>query len=290
MEQRSTEWHAARKGRITGSAVGAILGLSPFENRYAVMRRMVREYWGFDSERKDSPALDWGIANEAAARMDYTMETGNPVREAYFVTYEDWLGASPDGYIGNDGLLEIKCPYSLRDADRPEFKPIEAQSHYIAQMHIQMFVTGALWCDFFQWAPRGSKLQRVERDEAYIAGILAELREFYAEYLDIVADRQKSQPHLDALLPDVSTQSALQLVTEYLELADAEARAAERKREILDRLVEVTGHRNCTIGRYKLMKVEREGAVSYAKAVKELLPNADLSKWRGKPTSYWTVK
>ena len=113
MEQRSAEWFAARLNRVTGSAIGAILGLSPFATPADVMRRMVREYHGQESEFKGNVATEYGQQNEQNAIADYEMQSGNKVQECGFFVHPDfeWLGASPDGLIGDDGLIEVKCPY-----------------------------------------------------------------------------------------------------------------------------------------------------------------------------------
>ena len=102
MEQRSPEWFAARKNRITGSAVGAILGLSPYSTPDDVMRRMVREKFDAPSEFTGNVATEWGVANEAGAIKEYEMETGVTVKPAGFYTHMHWLGASPDGLVGDE--------------------------------------------------------------------------------------------------------------------------------------------------------------------------------------------
>jgi len=88
VEQRSEEWFAARRGRITGSAVGAILGLSPFMKPDDVLRRMVREKFDAPSEFIGNVATDWGTANEPNAIGQYELETGIRVMPAGFYTHE----------------------------------------------------------------------------------------------------------------------------------------------------------------------------------------------------------
>jgi putative phage-type endonuclease len=184
MEQRSPEWFKARQGRITGSAVGAILGLSPFAKSDDVMRRMVRDYHGLPTEFTGNVATEWGTQNEAGAIIEYEMMTGRSVYPATFVAKDEWLGASPDGYIGEAGLIEVKCPFGLRHNFAPvPFKTAKMQLHYYAQMQIQMFVTDCQWCDFWQWTPNDTALERVNRDDKYIEMIMRPLRMFYEEYL-----------------------------------------------------------------------------------------------------------
>ena len=137
-KQLSPEWFSARIGRVTGSSAGAILGLSPFSSRDEVMRRMVREYHGAESERKDNPAVTYGRNHESGAILDFRMETGLDVEEVGFLPYEDWLGASPDGLTSDGGILETKVPFSLRKSEDPNFKTLADQPHYYAQVQLSL--------------------------------------------------------------------------------------------------------------------------------------------------------
>jgi catalase (peroxidase I) len=87
----------------------------------------------------------------------------------------------------------------------------------------------------------------------------------------------------------VETPLAAKLMAEYHDLAEAIDKATERKKEVLADLIVLAGARNATICGHKLTQVEREGAVSYAKALKKYAPDADLEPFRGKPTSYWRL-
>jgi hypothetical protein len=195
MEQRSEEWFKARKGRVTGSSVGAILGLSPFNKPADVMRRMVRDYYGLPSEFTGNVATEWGTLHESGAIVEYEMLTGRNVEPATFVMHEDWIGASPDGYVGENGLIEVKCPFGLRLEFAPvKFKLAKMQPHYFAQMQIQMLATNREWCDFWQWTPSDTSLERVNRDDKYIETALKGLRYFYDEYL---IEREKPEKYCD---------------------------------------------------------------------------------------------
>lgn len=195
MEQRSEAWFKAREGRVTGSAVGAILGLSPFAKPADAMRRMVRDYYGLPTEFKGNVATQWGTLHEAGAITEYEMTTSRIVKPATFVTFENWLGASPDGYVSEEGLIEVKCPFGLRHEFAPvNFKLAKQQPHYYAQMQIQLFVTDREWCDFWQWTPSDNNLERVNRDQKYIDTMLKGLRAFYNEYL---VEREKLEKYAD---------------------------------------------------------------------------------------------
>lgn len=285
IEQRSPEWFAQRKGRITASRVGAILGLSPHQTPEQVMRQMVRDYHGATNESGNNPALDWGIMNESGAIAEFTMDTGISVKPAYFTPKDDWAGASPDGYLDVGGILELKCPYSLRNKDRPEFKSIHDQMHYFAQVQFQLWCTGESTAYFYQWAPKGTKLEVVTRDEAYIEWMMPMLKAFY-ELFDQEVDNPE---HLEDKRVEIDTPTSSKLIVEYDELSEAIENAKQRQSEIMDELVVISEGRDANICGRKLTKVVRKGSVSYSKAVKDLLPDADLSQYRGEETSYWRL-
>jgi putative phage-type endonuclease len=286
MEQRSPEWFAARKGRITGSMVGAALGLDPNTSRDEAMRRMVRAYQGLPSEFVGNIATTWGTNHEEEAREAFEYDQGINVIPASFVIHSEyeWLGASPDGYVRDYALLEIKCPFGLRDKPKPApFKSIKDQPHYYAQIQIQLFCTDRISCYFWQWTPNDQKLEIVDVDHGWIDENLPKLEAFYEEFLETRDETLEEKLEVDTL--------ALQyLVAEYDLLAKQIEEAEARRKEILDKLVFESAGEDAVICGRKLTLVHRTGSVSYAKAIKELAPDADLEKWRGEPTSYWTLK
>jgi len=169
IEQRTPEWFAQRVGRITASSVGAILGLSPFMKREDVMRNMVREYHNAEREFKGNQATEYGTFHEDLATVDYQLKTGNITEKCGFYTYDYWLGASPDGFVGFDRLIETKCPYGQRDKNPPVFKTLADQPHYYAQIQVQLFVTHMSACDFYQWSPHGDQLETIDYDREWIS-------------------------------------------------------------------------------------------------------------------------
>ena len=76
MQQRTPEWFAARRGRVTGSVAGAILGLSPFSTREEALRRLVRDWHGAEPEFVSNVATIHGTVHEDGAFMDFMMDTG----------------------------------------------------------------------------------------------------------------------------------------------------------------------------------------------------------------------
>ena len=285
MEQRTPEWHAARAGRVTASNAGALLGLSPHTSEADGFRRLVRSMHGFDSEFVGNVATEYGTFHEDGALAEYEMETGNVVFTLGFATHSDWLGASPDGIIGEDGMLEIKCPFGQRKTNPPAFKSIDDQPHYFAQMQIQMLCTGRVWCHFFQWSPHATKLEVVERNDKWINENLVELYDIWlrakkADPADFVGPKRQ----------EYDTPEAAKLVAEYDELRDAIDNANDRKKDIIARMVEMSGKRNAVIGGRNLTLVKRQGSVAYAKALAKIAPKADLEPYRGKSSESWQLK
>lgn len=285
--QRSEAWYEARKGRVTASSVGAILGLSPFQTRDGVLRAMVREALGAPSEFPDPvpPPVAWGTAMEATAVEQFKDETYLEVAPAPFVPYDDWLGASPDGYVDDGALLEVKCPYGLRNDPEPIFKSVADQPHYHAQMQVQLYCTERPACWFYQWTPHGSAKAFVVRDNEWLATNIPRLRQFHAEYLDALREPEE---HLAPLRRVIDTPEAHKMVAEWDELAEQEERVKERKADLLAEMSVMADGDALFAGR-KLTLVSREGAVSYAKALKALCPGADLGPYRGKASTYWKL-
>ena len=283
MEQRSPEWFSVRKGRVTGSNVAAILGDDPYRTSEDVLRAMVRDYHGAVSEYQDNPAMAWGRSNEATAIGLFELSTGMTVDKCGFFPYEDWLGASPDGLIGDDTILEFKCPYGIRNKHAPvPFKTL-AQTHYFGQMQIEMVCTGRTKGVFAQWAPNGEYVEHVSLDRSWLDENLPKLRAFYDLYLSEL----DNPAHLEPKRKEFNTPWIAQMVAEWDDMCEAEDRAKERKAEIMETMQEAVGFQDALICGRKLTKVTKAGAVSYAKAINDLLPNADLKPYIGKPSVYW---
>lgn len=287
LEQRSPEWHEARRGRVTASMVGAILGVSPHGNRETAMRRMVRDYLGLPSDFEGNIATSYGTRNEPGALIEYEMETGHKVQAVGFITREDWAGCSPDGLIGEDGGLEAKCPFGKRKDVNPDFKTIKEQLHYYAQVQFSMWVTQRDWWSFFQWSPTSYKLDAIARDDDWLDENLPKLRQFHAEFLDELKDPQR---HIDPLRKVIDTPAAHKIIAEYDQLSEVIDNATERRKELLSEMATMSGGVNALFAGRNLTKVERAGSVSYAKAMAKYAPDADLEPFRGKASTYWQVK
>lgn len=289
--QRSEAWYAARKGRLTGSIAGAALGVSPNMTRAQCMRMMVRDALGAlreTSEFLENTIMTHGRFHESGALFDYELETGNKIEECGFFPYEDWSGASPDGLIGDDGLLEAKVPWGKRKDETASFKSINDMPHYFAQVQIELLATGRKWAHFWQSSEHGNKLETVLPDQAWLDENMPKLRQFFAEYLHELAEN--ADEHLGPLRIEIDTPEAYRMVREWDELAETLERLTERKADLLKEMVALAGDKDALIGGRKLTLTRKSGAIRYAAVVKELCPGADLEKWRGKAQQYWGLK
>ena len=287
-KQQSPEWFEKRKGRITGSRVGAIIGASPFSTKADVMRDMVRDYHGAEREFKGNIATQWGSKNEATAIIEYTLTTGLEVTETGFHPYDAGgakLGASPDGLVGDDGIVEIKCPFGMK------IKTISEQPHYYHQIQLELLSTGRAWCDYVCWTPDDIFIERVPADPFWLDSYGAELAAFYAAYLAIIASDALSEPFIaDKEIDKSADLEWRKIEARYLAAVQAEAEAAAKVSELKKELLKLADNKKCFSDSVTVFKTVKNGSIAYAKALKEIAPDADLEAYRGNPSEYWTIK
>ena len=190
IEQGTPEWHQLRLGKVTASRVADILaqtrtGPSASRQNYLIELALQRSTGTIEPSYTNA-AMEWGTQTEPQARVAYEVETGNFVDQVAFIDHPTiaWFGCSPDGLIGDDGLIEIKCPNSATHWEY--FKAKKPPQKYVTQMQTQLCVTGRKWCDFVSFDPRmPSRSQllivRVDRDEAFIAEIEEKVKQFLSE-------------------------------------------------------------------------------------------------------------
>jgi putative phage-type endonuclease len=289
LEQRSPEWFEARKGRITASIVGAILGHAPYMSRDDAMRSMVRAAVGAPSEFTGNIATEYGTRNEENALFEYRLLTGATVDLVGFVQHEDWAICDVGGLIGGQGGLEIKCPFGKRSEKHPEFLSIIDGDlpHYYDQVQFSLWVTGRKWWDFFQWSVNGNRTESVHVDQSWRDENLPRLRQFYAEYLAALDD---PADYISDKRVTIDTPEASRMVAEYDELAEAIENATAKRKELLEQMVTLSGGKNAIVAGRKLTETQRKGSVSYAKALAKYAPKADLEPFRGKASSSWGLK
>jgi putative phage-type endonuclease len=200
MEQRSEEWFAARCGKVTASRVADIIaktktGYSASRENYLaqlVCERMTQK----PAESYSNAAMQWGTDQEPFARAAYEAAKDVLVQEVGFVVHPNIVGAgaSPDGLVGEFGLVEIKCPntathiQTLLDQKVPD--------KYNIQMQWQMACTGRHWCDFASFDPRMEEglqlfIKRVEYHPLYVAELEKEVINFLMDVEDKIRKLNK---------------------------------------------------------------------------------------------------
>ena len=295
--QRTAAWHEARRGRITGSQAGALLGLSPWQTQAEAIRAWVRNAKGAESEIPDNPAFAWGRQHERAAQLALMRRENLTINDCGFLPYEDWLGASPDGLDDDGRVIEMKCPFGWRNKAEPEPKPLIEQPHYYAQVQLEILCAKAPGAVFAQYrpafgdpfsdnyAPEFLHVEHVAPDQAWRDEYLPKLADLWQQF-QVELD---NPAHLEPLRVVLDTDEATRLV-EYIGELDASIEQAEQARkQALADLVKLADGKNAVVCGRNLTLVKRAGAIAYAKAIKALCPEADLEKWRGAATEYWKL-
>ena len=189
VEQRSDAWFQARLGKVTASKVADVIaktrsGYSSSRDNY--MAQLICErLTGQQGESFTNSAMQWGVDTEPLARSAYESQN-ELVEEVGFIPHPriEMSGASPDGYVGLFGMLEIKCPNTATHIDT--LLSQQAPAKYVTQMQWQMACTGRKWCDFVSFDPRMPKelqlfIKRIDRDDAYIDMLEKEVVSFLKE-------------------------------------------------------------------------------------------------------------
>lgn len=184
-------WHAARRGMLTASRVADALAVlkngKPAESRLRLAFDLAAERMtGIAVEHYVSPPMQWGIDNQAGAVDEYEIRTGLFCGPEVFVLHPtiEFFGATPDATVGDDGLLEIKCPQTsthlrwVNDGVVPE--------QHRPQLLAQLACTRRKWVDFMSFDPRIQNpaaqcfVRRFEPTGAEIEQIENGAREFLA--------------------------------------------------------------------------------------------------------------
>jgi len=200
MEQRTEEWFAARCGKVTASRVADIVaktktGYSASRENY-LAQLVCERMTGKPTESFTNAAMLHGTETEPFARAAYEADKDILVQEVGFVVHPTiaGAGASPDGLVGDYGLVEIKCPntathiQTLLDQKVPD--------KYNIQMQWQMACTGRQWCDFASFDPRMEEglqlfIKRVEYHPLYVAELEKEVINFLMDVEDKIRKLNK---------------------------------------------------------------------------------------------------
>ena len=199
LQQGSPEWLAARVGSLGASRVADAIARTKTgygASRANLMAELIAErLTGQPAERFTNAAMQGGNDKEPDARAAYEFLTDADVSLVGHIRHPliDGSHASPDGLVGDAGLVEIKCPNTATHIDTLLGQKVPAK--YVTQMQWQMACTGRRWCDFVSFDPRMPEamrlfVARVTRDEPAIAELEREVATFLAELSGKVAELQ----------------------------------------------------------------------------------------------------
>lgn len=189
--QGTDEWFAVRLGKVTASKIADVTAKgrsgAPSKTRATYMGQLIAErLTGNHADSFTSTAMEWGTETEDEARAAYSFYRNVKIEEVGFVDHGkiEMSGASPDGLVALDGLVEFKCPNTATHIDTMLGKSIAG--NYFKQMQWQMACTDREWCDFVSYDPRMPEhlrlhVTRVERDVALIGEIGTAVMDFIDE-------------------------------------------------------------------------------------------------------------
>lgn len=202
--QGSPEWHQLRVGKATASKIADIMAQGQGKMRAAYARQLVAErLTGLPTTGFKSASMERGNEVEAAAREAYEYHTGLFVEQVAFVDHPtiEMSGASPDGLVGLDGGVEIKCPDSTTHIDTLQGASIDGG--YLKQIHWNMACTGRQWWDYVSFDPRMKDasmrlfIKRVARDDDLIGHIERAVKDFLIDVRGTVAQIRNQYVHRD---------------------------------------------------------------------------------------------
>lgn len=200
MEQRSEEWFAARCGKVTASRVADIIARTktgPSASRENYLAQLVCERMtGKPAESYSNAAMAWGTEQEPFARAAYESAKDVLVEEVGFVPHPSFseAGASPDGLVGEFGLVEIKCPNTATHIQTLLEQKVPEK--YITQMQWQMACTQRHWCDYVSFDPRMAEglqlfIKRIEFDPVFVGKLDKEIINFLLDLEDKIIQLNK---------------------------------------------------------------------------------------------------
>jgi putative phage-type endonuclease len=202
IEQGSEEWFELRRGLLTASRFGDLLTMprskkdreagkiSKTTETYLIEK--LTEILTGEHRELNSEALDWGTTNENKARQLYELERVCIIEQIGFAS-KGLIGCSPDGLVGNDGMIEIKCPYN--STYHTEYLlGGEISKHYYAQIQGNMMILDRQWCDFISFNPRVNDItkqlfiKRINRDEEFIKELKVAINIAKKYYIKLLKD------------------------------------------------------------------------------------------------------
>jgi putative phage-type endonuclease len=291
LEQRSEEWKKWRLEGIGASDMPAILGKSPYTSKRELfeikkVERGENKLDDFIMIKADCAEQDFKAKIHEMLKIDFTPVCVESLENPRFK-------ASLDGLNEKEGkILEVK--YAGEDYVNllKKNKSLSVREDHLVQIQFQLLVTGLKECYYGVCAPSGnSALIKVVRDEFLIEIIKKEAEKFLSDLDNDIKPEYTSQDTIELTLENEL--EVCEAIKKISVLTEAKNNIEKRIEELKKRL-DCLEYKNYILldneKQYQIMKVEREGSISYAKLVKDKLkdmPIEEIEKYRGKPSSYW---
>jgi hypothetical protein len=205
-EQGSAFWHELRRGMVTASRCADVIATIKKGKEEAAARRnyrtelLVERLTGLSTEHYVTREMQWGADQEQYARAAYELEQNVLVETCGFVIHPEIqrFGCSPDGLVGSDGMIQVKCPTTATHLAwmLSESIPVE----HAVQMLAELSCTGRQWNDFVSFDPRLPKhlqlyIRRFERNQGLITTLESKVIQFNAELDEVLAQLPQSAEH-----------------------------------------------------------------------------------------------
>jgi len=318
-------WLEERKPYITATGCASIEGNNPYETSQEYLRKKVRDLCGEPSEFVMSPAVQHGAEMENVARDYYEYHTGAEVTETGLIVHptHSFLAASPDGLIGLDGCIEIKCPYPKYNK-KPYSVFDEKKKMYLWQVYVQMECLDVSWCDFLCYLAKDEVtapdfiLERVKRIDGWLyeqvpgkllpepaAGTVQRisLYEAWYEHMHMIAqDEELRQKFLEPEQGEVITVQPTKEMEELSALQQRLADLEETHRDDLDEIAEIkkksdelkksiADQYQCSVtdGFVTVQLINRTPTIDYRKAYEYLGGDQAVLDRGGSPESFRRV-
>jgi len=281
LEQGSQEWLDWRRMKITGTDAAVILGLNPWKDVKQLYMEKVDGVLPYVNQRmRDGNRL------EPEARAEYQKMTGNGMMPAVVQHDEnEWMGASLDGInFYGDLILEIKC-------GKKSFEQAligEIPKYYMAQMQHCMFVANVKRTHYFCYNESSMDkgiLLEVKRDDNFIEDMIKKENEFY----QMIINRTPPDGFEDIIYKTIDHGSELSCwLTEYAALQAQKKEIEQQEINVKEKIIELCGGKPHVGLGFKVKQNKRKGSIKYSSIPS--LKDVDLEQYRGKETSYWTIK
>lgn len=187
-QRQSEDWRNERRKRVTASTFGSICKARSDKRLFMIADSIINP-----KSLANIPAVKHGITNEQKALLEYELMTGVKCTASGLQIHPDYqyIAGSPDALVGTDGVLEIKCPFIIKNMNPSESFVLKTlpyldkngglrvNSDYYFQVQGLLEITNREWCDFFIYTNRGNHLERINRNRGFWKNAFLKLKSFY---------------------------------------------------------------------------------------------------------------